>query len=374
MEQEQTDPNKKNGLVALIHSGEGWFIELLLKYFGESIGDLINLLSICKSLNDPDVMIHLGNTEWHDPDLSELSRMSSSPWVDRIKMPKCRKIEFSYLSIDPIDPNVINIMAKWCPNVEILDLSHCNISDEGLIKIAKEWPHLKSLHLNYSINREITDEGVRAVAQRCHDLRSFNLGGCDNISDAGVTAVAQGCPDLKFLDLSACYKIVGICLTELLDKNNLKNLKSLNLSGCFEITNIAVIAVIVACPDLQSLNLGGCYNICDAGVTALAQMVQRCPHLQSLNPQSLNLQSLNLENCKQITDAGVTVLAQLCPHLHSLDLSGCRNITDAGVTELARGCQYLQLLNLYGCNRITDNGIKKVVEKCPHLQSLDLSR
>lgn len=61
---------------------------------------------------------------------------------------------------------------------------------------------------------------VQAIGRNCPDLRSLNLGWCENVGDAGVIGLADGCPDLEALDLCGCVHITGrksIAFLELLN-------------------------------------------------------------------------------------------------------------------------------------------------------------
>ena len=133
-----------------------WITEHLSKYLGKkSIKDLVYLLSICRSLHDPDVMIFLDTTHVDECGpgpcgmisvLSALSRIPSSPWIDRIQMTKCKNIKLVdfYMNIVNMDP-ILKIMEKWCPNVTFLKMSSCKVSNMRVTEIAKGFPHLQSL-------------------------------------------------------------------------------------------------------------------------------------------------------------------------------------------------------------------------------------
>ena len=51
---------------------------------------------------------------------------------------------------------------------------------------------------------------MQAIGHNCNQLKSLNLGWCEQVGDAGVKCLAYGCPDLRALDLCGCVLITGI--------------------------------------------------------------------------------------------------------------------------------------------------------------------
>ena len=66
-----------------------------------------------------------------------------------------------------------------------MTIARCyNITDEGIRALANGLPQLQSLDISECEN--ITDAGIRALASGCTQLQSLNIGFCrDNITDAG---------------------------------------------------------------------------------------------------------------------------------------------------------------------------------------------
>ena len=54
---------------------------------------------------------------------------------------------------------------------------------------------------------EVTDAGVRALAEHCPCLKSVNLVWCSKVTDAGVQALAEHCPCLKSVNLWGCSRV-----------------------------------------------------------------------------------------------------------------------------------------------------------------------
>ena len=141
-------------LPGLIMRCRNWITGYLSKYLGKkSIKDLVYLLSICRSLHDPDVMIFLDTTHVDECGpgpcgmisvLSALSRrIPSSPWIDRIQMTKCKNIKLVdfYMNIVNMD-RILKIMENGaqCHFQNVLQSFEYGVTE------IKGFPHLRSLN------------------------------------------------------------------------------------------------------------------------------------------------------------------------------------------------------------------------------------
>src|SRR5262249_37754931 len=76
-------------------------------------------------------------------------------------------------------------------NLQVIDLTECGLSDEGLTALA-EAPHLASLRsLRIDCGEstgDLTDEGVVALVRSPHlsRLEQLDLGGCEGVTDRGL--------------------------------------------------------------------------------------------------------------------------------------------------------------------------------------------
>ena len=55
----------------------------------------------------------------------------------------------------------------------------------------------------------ITDTGLRSIAEGCPNLQPLKLNNCYSITDAGLGSIAEGCSGLQSLDLRHCYSITN---------------------------------------------------------------------------------------------------------------------------------------------------------------------
>lgn len=91
------------------------------------------------------------------PDLLPSEKLLSSPYLKRIALPGCSRV----------DDETLEIIARNCPSLEILDLRACEL---------------------------VTDKGLKAIAEGCPKLKYLNVGrvkGGDRITCDGVDAIAR---------------------------------------------------------------------------------------------------------------------------------------------------------------------------------------
>ena len=251
----------------------------------------------------------------------------------------CNELFFCRGNLSPLDCLALVHALKSVEGILYFDLYGNNLQSLGCIEIAKLLPgneynqgvcELKRLDL---WNNNITDEGVihlaKALTHPNCTLNSLNLAG-NNITDEGVihlcTALTHTNCTLNSLNLMY-NKITDEAVKHLstaLIHTNFK-LNSLNLAGN-NITDEAVRHLSAALTDtnctLNSLDLRD-NQITDKGVKHLSS---------ALTDTNCTLNSLRLKNNK-ITHKGVKHLSSALTHtnfkLNSLDLE-CNKITDKG--------------------------------------------
>jgi hypothetical protein len=91
------------------------------------------------------------------PELLPMEQLLCSTYLKRLALPGCSRVNDS----------VLEIIARNCPNLEILDLRACElVTDKGLIAIAQGCPKLQYLNVGRVKGGErITCEGVDAIAR-----------------------------------------------------------------------------------------------------------------------------------------------------------------------------------------------------------------
>lgn len=91
------------------------------------------------------------------PDLRPPETLLKSPYLRRLAAPACARIS----------DETLEIVARNCPNLEVLDLRACElVTDKGLITIARGCPKLKYLNVGRIKGGDrVTCDGVDAIAR-----------------------------------------------------------------------------------------------------------------------------------------------------------------------------------------------------------------
>eukprot|EP00937_MAST-01D_sp_MAST-1D-sp2_P007685 g7685.t1 len=138
--------------------------------------------------------------------------------------------------------------------------------DAEVIAFAKRGG-LEVRKVNLSSNKNITDEAVKAIAEKCPHLTTINLMRCENITNL---TFAEKCPHLMSIDLSYCENITNLTFAE-----KCPNLTTIHLQYCKNITDEAVKAFAEKCPHLTKIYLSR-INITDEVVKAFKKKLPKC--------------------------------------------------------------------------------------------------
>ena len=147
-----------------------------------------------------------------------------------------------------------------------------NITDDGLVQLSRCSHNLEVLYIRECNN--ITDYGIIELTKNCSKLGSLYIAG-SRLTDRGLIELAKNLTGiLQTLNISECLNVTDIGIIEL--GNRCNNLESLYVGGC-DITDQGVIQLLRVCPSLLTLNINGCNNITDSGIAELNKQ-----NLQSL--------------------------------------------------------------------------------------------
>uniref|UniRef100_A0A1B0BYH0 F-box domain-containing protein n=1 Tax=Glossina palpalis gambiensis TaxID=67801 RepID=A0A1B0BYH0_9MUSC len=137
------------------------------------------------------------------------------------------------------------------PKLEQLNLNSCdNISDIGMAYLTESGSNLNSLDVSFCV--KISDQALTHIAQGLYQLRSLSLNHCQ-ITDHGILKIAKALPELEHLNIGQCEGITDKGLQTLAEE--LLNLKTIDLYGCNKLSSKGI-DVIVKLPKLIELNLG----------------------------------------------------------------------------------------------------------------------
>jgi hypothetical protein len=190
----------------------------------------------------------------------------------------------------------------------------------------------------------LSDHLLLELLAKCHQLRSINLMGSEELTDASLTQLAAE-RNLREIDLGLCHMMSDLTPEALA---GLPQLKTLSLAWCYSITDASLLS-LARSKTLAKLLLGGCEKLTDEGVCALAGMP--------------NLEWLELPEFGAITDVAIAALA-CAPKLSTLRLSNLQSVTDAGMMAL-QAATSLHTLRIDGASSVTMGGIEKLHESLP---------
>lgn len=257
-----------------------------------------------------------------------------------------------------ISIETLKFIVKYFPNLESLNISYTNLTDEGIAVLTSGLKKLKDLNLESCW--QITDTGV-ALLSRFENLKKLNLSGSTTwgkeslITDKSLFMIATFLPQLESLILTHCQKISDKGIAYL---SSLKQLKILNLWDCTHITDESLNTIKTSLKTLESLNLGLCNNITDQGLAGIEELKE--------------LKKLTLDRCSQLTDEALRYLTRNT-QLNYLDVKRCSNITNKGLSYTA-ALKELEHLHLTGCEHITKEGVIGLQKELKKIERICLGK
>ena len=192
-------------------------------------------------------------------------------------------------------PNAI----RGCGPLASLHVSALGLTDDGLEAVLKECDPSAMRHLSITHCPLVTDQGVDAICNYCHELQSIDLSGCTLVGDHAVRAVAKEFTHtLTRLQVAACPRITSGCLTECLGL--LPELRVLDAGYSMQMENPE--SVKIKHHKLEVLSVWGC--------SSLSQAYVACP----------SLREINLHSCSKLRPER---MGFHCPNLELADARGC---------------------------------------------------
>ena len=162
------------------------------------------------------------------------------------------------------------------PYLKNINLKYCNnITDSGIIKIAKGSPLLQNINLYWCT--QLTNEGIIELSKECRLLNRIELGECNKITDSGIIEFSKNVPLLQDIRLTEC-NITDSSIIEI--SKNCPLLKKIRLSKCINITDNSIIELSKRCPLLRNIDIAQCNNITELSVIELSN---RCLSLKRIN-------------------------------------------------------------------------------------------
>ncbi|CAL4182766.1 unnamed protein product, partial [Meganyctiphanes norvegica] len=132
--------------------------------------------------------------------------------------------EINLRSCDNISDIGIAYLAEGGSRITALDVSFCDkIGDQSMVHISQGLFTLKSLSCSAC---QISDEGIHRIARTLHELHTLNIGQCVRVTDKGLQLISEHLTNLYCIDLYGCNRITTVGLERIMQ---LPRLSVLNL-------------------------------------------------------------------------------------------------------------------------------------------------
>ncbi|MFA6119509.1 MAG: hypothetical protein WCT85_00285 [Parachlamydiales bacterium] len=265
---------------------------------------------------------------------------------------------------------------SFLPN-EIVQCNDTTITDLSIIKMLQDKNDPKDIKCIIINGSFLTDKGISNIAKYCPNLEMLDLQG-DYITDLGVEIISLNCPCLRFLSLDATNHglISDTGLSFLI--NNSKKLKGLSLCNHYNITKLGFksfeekLNLEFSCfsyntafdydeeEQLIELNGFGCDD------EKLLEIIKNVPFPSLIKKIYISFEPL-------LSEKAIFYIAENCPNLTSLLISN-NILTDEGLLALSQNCKNLEVFEGSLSNsKVTIQGLLTFAESCPNLISLDLT-
>jgi len=312
-------------------------------------------------------------------DDSAMVKLSSLVCLTQMDLSMCQAITAEGFGVLRNLPHLRKLNVGWCKGV-------CDFT----MKVLSRIPTIEDLCVSHC---GITDQGVICLKE-LGALRILNLQGCSQLTQNAISHTLEKLPHLQELNLSCIpavqripKSLAGHLISLLVGNTGFRDESIVELSGfsCLEILDLdscrvggtSAMQMIGTLTNLTSLNLADT-DFSDTGIQylnnlkGLEKLSLYCCNISNLKLGGIrhlsNLKSLNLD-VHGITDRGLICLLSL-PHLKRLDLfSAC--LSDDGMLSLL---QLSDLEELEVCGgRLTSLGVE-YISKLSTLTRLNVSQ
>jgi hypothetical protein len=196
---------------------------------------------------------------------------------------------------DSLPRNWLDIIARRCPKLSILDLRQVEYLNDSCIQCLKEpMPALNELKLESQ--RNLTTKSLLRLVSLCPQLRVLEARDCETVlNDAFVGSLPIYTPFLERMVITRS-SITSKGLSQSFSKNSLKLLREIDFSECMGLTDEGLLCIATSLSPIENVTLKLCPKITTQGIARLAQNKLSIKHLDlSLNTKLYFMPSLLLD-------------------------------------------------------------------------------
>jgi hypothetical protein len=268
----------------------------------------------------------------------------------------CGKLRAVNLGKTEASDEALKGLAAACPGLEQLLVAECiKIGDTGVGEIARSCPSLREVDLSHTV---CTDEALVTLSEHCHELRSVTLGLNARYLDVGVTALGTGCPKLESFTCADFTALEAPSIAAL--ARGCRHLQTLHLGKSVRLTDSALCAIAENCTDLRSVELTTCTET--IATETLQKLAQSCRFIHTLR----------LGDLKCVDVSALQHFALHCSLLREVRLTFTPLATDAFITALVQNARQLQSLRTFYCRSLTAACLDAIAEHCPRIRTLKI--
>ena len=269
------------------------------------------------------------------------------------------------LGMDSSESLVPDVFAKM-RNLRILDCTDCEtLTDDALLKVSMNCPHLESICLNECKNyrgkhlfrvlnncksvstllirfTKITDEALMAVSWEKTVVKELDLTGCYFVTTTGLSNVISRLPDIRYFKMNQCgfRHILHLRIyQEVRPTLAYKCLETLDLRWNFLLSAECLEGVLRHSPSLRYLGVSHSPRIPPSVIAEMFKFVSKLRILEfgPLRKEALSESSL------------VPNLIKMCPLIEAVSLINFKLIDDSDadlVQELRDKCKHIREVKL----------------------------
>eukprot|EP00003_Mantamonas_plastica_P031506 TRINITY_DN8243_c0_g1_i1.p1 TRINITY_DN8243_c0_g1~~TRINITY_DN8243_c0_g1_i1.p1 ORF type:complete len:490 (+),score=177.45 TRINITY_DN8243_c0_g1_i1:16-1485(+) len=270
----------------------------------------------------------------------------------------CRNLEHLDISQAVSTDPIILFDLKDCESLTSLNISGASIDGDSLLDISKVVP-LRKLMMK-GVGVKLASKDFDPLLENLSGLQELNANECSGLSNKACLAAVKHLkhPSKLFLNvnmLGSLTKFDGDLVDSLqqwkthrLTELHLKNWKLEEEEWCALATNLPFMMKI----DVSGSNAANTSFIADLGATTKYLVVAK----------------FGTEKKNHTNDEHLAVLCMNNPMLRVLDIRNLRNVSDASAFTLGEFNKKLEELNVYGID-LSNSAMNYMYSQCPHLQS-----
>ena len=277
-------------------------------------------------------------------------------------------------------------------NLDVINISYCDLTDQHIEYLQPYIPYLKSL--NISGNKRMSSKSMRYMSDvllkaikihSCCNLKELYIAECD-LTDQHIEYLQPCIPYLESLIISMNGKMssksmqyISDVLVRTFETHHSCDLKALEIRNC-DLTDKHIEYLHPCIPYLENLNIGSNREMSSQSMEYICNVIVKNMEINKFCNQKV----MDISHC-DLTDEHVKCLHNCIPYMENLIMSGnskmsfisMKYISDALMKlikeeiDISKACK-LQRIDISYCD-LTDQHIEYLQPCIPYLENLSIS-